>query len=169
MFNTEDSKRTLALVITHYAYRNTVLENYHAENTKMDMEFYKKIYKVVYTNLKKVALYNKYTYKLPDGQHATKAQLDEILKEVPQKHLFKFLNYFRTIINTIDYKFGSAWDKAQELPCDLNGKSPARYVLEGHFLECCQAGAFLDDQTMCYINKDVHNRIYTLLVNGVFD
>lgn len=40
MFNSEQGKRKMALVISHYAYRNTALEDYHSKSIMMDMLFY---------------------------------------------------------------------------------------------------------------------------------
>ena len=60
MFNSEKKKKKMALVISHYAYRNTPLEDYHSKSIMMDMLFYKKIYKIVHTKLKKVEILHKY-------------------------------------------------------------------------------------------------------------
>ena len=47
MFNTDDELRKVALSLTHYVYRNTKLEDYHADCVTMDGIFYKKIYAIV--------------------------------------------------------------------------------------------------------------------------
>lgn len=88
---------------------------------------------------------------------------------MPEELRFKFMRYFSNIITIIHYNFGSDWDSAELLDYNLNNKRATNFVLSGRFLECCQKRAILDDKTMCYINKDIHNRIYTLLVNEYFN
>lgn len=78
------------------------------------------------------------------------------------------MRYFSEVAELLREYFESNWNPAQILDCNLDGSSLANYVLSGHFIECCKNGSILDDRIMCYINKDIHNRIYTLLVNGYF-
>lgn len=54
MYNDEKGRRTMALSITHYVYRNTRLEDFHAECVQMDRNFYRIIYNTVRTKLKNV-------------------------------------------------------------------------------------------------------------------
>lgn len=54
MFEDNQEMRKMALAITHYAYRNTSLEDYHSECIKMGKPFYTKVYNIVYKKLKKV-------------------------------------------------------------------------------------------------------------------
>lgn len=53
MFNGEQGKREMAYIITRYAYRDTALEDYHSKSIVMDMLFYKRIYNIVFSKLKK--------------------------------------------------------------------------------------------------------------------
>lgn len=50
-----------------------------------------------------------------------------------------------------------------ELPneCTLNA-----YILEGEFLNACVNNVRFNDAAMKRINKDIVNRVYTLLING---
>lgn len=168
MFNSKQDERKMALAITHYAYRNTALEDYHADDVKMDKAFYKKIYKIVYGKLKNAKEFNKYIKNYHDEINS-KEEFEKLLNTVPEELQLRFLRYFQNIVATIEFRYGSQWEQATVVDCDLNGKGMASYVLSGHFAECCEKGVHLDDVIMCYINKDVHNRIYTLLVNGYFD
>lgn len=166
MFDNEQGKRKMALGISHYAYRNTVLEDYHSECIKMDMSFYKKIYRIVYTKLKNAKLLHKYIENYSEEKLESKEDLDRLLNNVPEDLRFKFMRYLSEVL--FGSMCGVEWDLAETLECNLNGKSLANYVLAGNFLECCKNGAILNDKTMRYINKDIHNRIYTLLINGYF-
>lgn len=168
MLNTNQEERKLALAITHYAYRNTVLEDYHSDSITMDKSFYKKIYKTVYCKLKNVEKFHKYI-KIFHSDTNFKEELEKLLNTVPEENHFKFLRYFNDIMLEVQLNCGVAWDPAEVVDCNINGKSLAHYVLSGCFVECCEKGAILDNATMCYINKDIHNRIYTLLVKGYFD
>lgn len=168
MYNSKQDETKMALAITHYAYRNTVLEDYHSVCVKMDKALYKRIYNTVYNKLKNVKTFHKYIIKFSDGI-SSKAEFDEQLNAVPEELQLRFIRYLRDIVATIEFHFGSAWEPAKALDGGVVDKSLASYVLSGCFAECCEKGAVLDDKTMCYINKDVHNRIYTLLINGCFD
>ncbi len=168
MFNDDQGMRKMALAITHYAYRNTALEEYHSKSTKMNMSFYKKIYNLVYKKLRTVKLLHKYINEYPFDIIQSKEECEELLQSVPEAYQFKFITYTQTIFELITFKFGSHWEPAQEIDCNLDGKSLANYVLSGRFLENCKSNAILDDATMYIINKDIHNRVYTLLINGYF-
>lgn len=63
-------------------------------------------------------------------------------------------------------KFGSNWDEAVEIepPAEQN---IVEYILPGKFLECCKSGTVMDDIAMREINRDIHNRVYTLMVTGM--
>ena len=63
MFNDNQGIKRMALAITHYAYRNTALEDYHSKNVEMGMSFYKKMYNIVYKKLRTVKLLHKYIDK----------------------------------------------------------------------------------------------------------
>ena len=169
MFSKEDEKRIMARSITHYVYRNTVLEDYHSKCVKMDMKFYKKIYKVVYTKLEEVKKYHPYIYnspqKFPDLKDMRNCLI--VFNNVSQEMKLETIKYCEAIWWNMFY--GTNWEVAKKIDINSNMKCEAAYILEGHFIQCCRNGEILDDKTMCYINKDIHNRVYTLLVNGFFD
>lgn len=169
MFNDDKGMREMALAITHYVYRNTAIEDHHTNNVRMDMQFYKKIYNLVYKKLNTVKALHKYIADYPSAAIKRKEDYQGLLKSVPEEYQFKFIIYVQDIFELIINKFGLAWQPAQEIACDLKDKSLANYVLSGCFLESCKNKAILDDPTMCYINKDINNRIYTLLINGYFN
>jgi len=149
MIRDEEFFRKLALSITHFVYRNTELEDYHSECVTMDMDFYKLMYNIVNEKMSIVARYNKYLMN--------KIPLDESERE----GLFPY-------VDDLDFNciFGTSWDKAKEIDIDSCPANITEYILSGEFLKSCQNGIELDDDAMCNINKDVHNRIYSLLING---
>lgn len=65
MYGTDEELRKVARSVTHYAYRNTKLEDYHSDGVKMDGAFYKKIYAIVYKKLENVRLLHKYVARFP--------------------------------------------------------------------------------------------------------
>ncbi len=68
-----------------------------------------------------------------------------------------------TMISYLMFPYGHNWDEPKVLDEDVP-KDLASYVLGGAFLECCNQHKVLNDETMCYINKDVYNRFYTLVI-----
>lgn len=169
MFNKEDEKRIMARSITHYVYRNTVLEDYHSKCVKMNMKFYKKMYKVIYTKLEQVKKFYSYIYNSPQKFPDIKDMRNclAIIDNVPERNKLEAIEYCEAIWWNMYY--GSNWEVAERLDINSNMECEAAYILEGHFIECCKKGEYLNDKIMCYINKDIHNRVYTLLLGGFFD
>jgi len=166
MFNTDDELRKVALSLTHYVYRNTKLEDYHADCVTMDGIFYKKIYAIVYKKLANARQLHKYVANYPE-RIESKEDFESLLKTVPKDLHLKFISYLQELLWGLT--FGTQWDAATVCAPIESSQSGATYILGGRFKECCALGCRLDDKTMCYINKDIHNRVYSLLVNGYFD
>lgn len=167
MYNDEKGRRIMALSITHYVYRNTRLEDFHAECVQMDRNFYRIIYNTVRTKLKNVRELQRYIDSFPDADLTNKATLDKLINSVPKELQLKFIRYLQDIM--FGLFFGTNWDTAVQAEKIRANQSYANYVLAGKFNECCQNGCVLNDATMRIINKDVHNRIYTLLTGGYFN
>lgn len=167
MFNDDKGRRDIALSITLYAYRNTKLEGYHVEKAVMDKEFYRAIYNVVRDKLNNVKLLQRYLDAFPDCDLNDKQNFDRLMESVPEQLHFKFLIYSKNIVGA--WILASHWDDAVRAEPIRAGQSCANYVLAGKFSECCKSGCKLTDAVMCEINKDVHNRIYTLLTDGYFN
>lgn len=149
--------REKALIYTHIIYRDTDLEDYHAKSKRMDTDFYDVIYKVVSKNVRKI--------KRNQNTLAKIANLEEFQKVVETMYAARSVELTHFAMEIYEYSValpGVGWDDAVLFESDKqNGIS--EYILAGHFMECCQNNAVLDDKTMKYINKDVHNRIYTLI------
>ena len=90
-------------------------------------------------------------------------------KKIPpsEEELDNMMQYAKEL--DFNWLFGTSWDKAKEVDVSLQNSDYAQYVLSGEFLKSCQNNVELDDEVMCNINKDIHNRIYSLLINGYFD
>jgi len=97
----------------------------------------------------------------------SKEDFESLLKTVTKDLHLKFISYLQELIWGLT--FGTQWDAATVCAPIESSQSGATYILGGRFKECCALGCRLDDKTMCYINKDIHNRVYSLLVNGYFD
>ena len=167
MFNSEDGKRKMALAITHYVYRDTALENYHSKDIVMDMAFYQKIYRIVYAKLKNVKRFHPFIDEFKEIKN--KDDHDALMQSVPEELRFKLIVYTNDIFYEITERCDVNWDKAELIDVQIRGNGLATFVLSGKFKECCEKNCVLVDRTMCYINKDIHNRIYSLLVNGYFN
>lgn len=167
MYNDDIGRRKVAISITHYAYRNTKLEDYHSDGVKMDKNFYRTIYNVVSSKLKNVRLLQRYLDDFPNENISDKQVLDKLIGSVPDNLQLKFIKYIQEII--FGQLYGTQWEPAKLVPEIAEGQSYANFVLAGKFSECCKNGCILDDAAMCLINKDVHNRIYTLLIGGYFN
>ena len=61
---------------------------------------------------------------------------------------------------------GTQWDKPVFLDAAIN-EDYTGFILEGNFKECCDKHRKLNDETMRYVNKDVCNRIFTLLCRNL--
>lgn len=88
----------MALSITHYVYRNTRLEDFHAECVQMDRNFYRIIYNTVRTKLKNVRELQRYIDSFPDADLTNKATLDKLINSVPKELQLKFIRYLQDIM-----------------------------------------------------------------------
>lgn len=167
MFNDENGRQAVARSIAHYAYRNTKLEDYHAQCVIINKDFHTKIHAIVNAKLKNVKLMQRYLDDFRHDNIADRTVLDESLQTVPDNLHLRFLRYSQEIVFGI-YNWGINWEKAQYIGGASIGQNLATYVLGGEFVFNCNNGSTLDDSTMCKINKDVYNRIYTLLLDGRF-
>ncbi|MDE7406044.1 MAG: hypothetical protein K2M89_04155 [Clostridiales bacterium] len=167
MYNSDNGRRSIAKSIAHYAYRNTKLEDYHAACVRMDKNFYRVMCGIVSKKLNIVRIFQRYLDEFPKDFISEKTAFDELIKTVPEDLQLRFIRYCQNIV--YGFAFGSNWDTAQRIDGIKEKQSYANYVLGGKFLEYCNAGYVLDDKAMCIINKDVYNRIYTLLVDETFN
>lgn len=58
------------------------------------------------------------------------------------------------------------WDAPIQLE-NVNKNNLADFLLEGKFKEHCHKNSQLNDSIMKQLNKDIYNRVYTLLINNI--
>lgn len=162
MFNTDAEKRSLAKAIVHYVYRNTpAVEDSHSDGIVMDDAFYRKIYKSVYNKMFLVQKYNGFYCQIENSN-----QLKNFLSSQKLDKPLEFLSYGQNISHNFIY--GKLWDKA-ELIEELPKTNLTSYILSGKFKQYCKEKREFDDNAMRDINKDIYNRIYTLLLEGYLE
>ena len=159
MFNSKQQLKSLSRAIAHLVYRNTEVEDYHSESVVMDDAFYQTVTTIVSDKLKSVTRYYNQlmSTSIDDVQRTLQGESTGIDTE-----FFDFVNEL-----AFNWACGLEWDSPVELS-ELPQGDLAGYILNGHFKQCCAEHRELDDETMCFINKDINNRIYTLLLNGYF-
>ena len=160
MFNNKEELKVLSRAITHLVYRNTEVEDFHSESVIMDEKFYYTVIKIVVNKLKLVTkFYNQLMSVSEDDITRTISGQQSDLDN-------SFLRFLGELF--FNCQFGTHWDDPVQLEQMPQGEL-SKYILDGHFRQCCLEHRELDDDTMCFINKDINNRIYTLLVKGYFN
>lgn len=152
----------IALIFAHYAYRNTEVEDLHAgDSVIMDDDVYSKVYNIVSAKIRSIKRNNKVILEIKDEN-----DLISKLNSMGGPRPIEILGYLKEMLFYVMYPFGLDWD-APVLLEDEIPRDHAAYILRGAFSECCNQHRRLDDDAMCYINKDVYNRFYTLVVKGI--
>lgn len=153
----------LAIALSHYIFRNTEIEDFHSHSKKMNFEFY--VETIAYCgqfvnhivrNKKLISLFLKENWANSLLQIIEK---DKKLTNI-QKKLCLDLHYYLSVV--------PCWDKPVILP-EKPGREITRFIFKGKYAEHCAKESILDDKTMCDINHDICNRIYTLIENGWLD
>ena len=150
----------LAIGLTHEIYRNTEIEDHHALGEVMDTKLF--LWALDYFKEKfKFAMRRKVAIKA--------------YKDDKYKKLFKYLcEYgdnpytFNFIAGIYLFSINSDWDEPVEVEKKDPHETAYRYILSGRFFYHCNNHSKMTDEVMCDINKDVCNRIYTLLLSGYF-
>lgn len=159
MFNSvsiEDQSFYLSRMI----YRDTKIEDYHSDRVILGMDIYNDMVKVVDKNVKKV---QRYHHKMINIQTERDADAQLCLMSSSER------NEFRQYVSAFNFlsKCICNWDPPEKLKLLSSPKDLSRFILNGHFIECCQKHHVLSDPIMCYINKDIYNRIYTLMCKNI--
>lgn len=151
--------REKALCLAQYLYRNTMIEVYHSSGCRMDQHLYTTMCRVIDSRLKKLSGKNEIVDKILRNDPSV---IDDIIR-TPKNGVLKTITLCQDI--TSDMKSGKDWDDAELVPFNANMKLP-QYILDGKFKEYCEESKPLSDENMKILNKDIHNRIYTALING---
>lgn len=151
----------LAIGLTHVIYRNTAIEDMHSAGAQMDKEFYDDGY-FYFKQMMDIADKHKDIYKL------FLVEEDEKLLSEKWKNPKTTAEEKEIIAGIYFYSLNSEWD-IPTLCSDEQIDDKTDYMLRGKFKEHCDKCSKLNDKVMCEINKDICNRIYTLLYKGYFD
>ena len=159
MFNSV-SMEAQAFYLSRMIYRDTKIEDYHMDGVALGMEVYDDMVEVVAQNVKKVQQYHR---KMINIQ--TERDADAQLRSMSSSERNEFMEYISSF-NFLS-KCSCNWDPPQMIELLLLPEDLSKFILNGHFLECCQKHFILTDPTMCYINKDIYNRVYTLMCKNI--
>ncbi len=150
----------LAKIFTHMVYRDTAVEDYHSKTVRMGEALYAAVLRIVSSNLRKIVRNHRLLVSMK--QEELGAGLDAMY---PTRAM-EFLKYAQTLSYYCSFKAGSHWDAPVFLQIEPL-KDWAAFLLDGAFREGCAEHWLFDDKAMCRINKDVCNRIYTLIRLGL--
>jgi hypothetical protein len=146
----------LSIAIVWYIFKCPEITSYCNKGFCLNEIFYEETYYIVHKRLKEIDDMLPEFYKRLDVMDG----YINILSELSAKNLSK-LNKF-----IISYAYCrhliSIWGKPRKLNFSINDDR-AEYLLDGLFKIFCHANTVYNDDTMIYINKDIYDRVYTLL------
>lgn len=155
----EISTQNLSVAIAHYVYRNTKIEDFHSEDAALNGNLYALMHDIVE---RKIACVRRFlpllrSVETPEAWNEAAAQL----------HSAQAAKEFAAFSAEVLFKMNSnaGWDAAKEVTQPKDG-ALADFVLGGVFVQGCREGWHLSDDVMCRINRDINDRIYTLLIYG---
>lgn len=149
-----------AFWLSRMIYRDTVIEDYHSNEVALDIEIYHVILKTVAENVEKVLSYHHIVLNIRQQQ-----DVDKELRRMSLPAREEFIRYVMSIHYLSMCKCN--WEPPEKIELLARPKDLAEFILDGHFIECCKNHCILSDSVMYYINKDIYNRIYTLLCENL--
>ena len=155
MFNSV-SLENQAFYLSRIIYRDTVIEDYHHDGAVLGAGIYNAMVEVVDGNVKKVRRCHR---RMLDIQ--SEGDADSLLRRMSAAERDEFANYC-FVFNFLS-KCRCNWDPPEKLEISSTPKNLSVFILDGHFSECCKKHSVLTDPVMRYINKDIYNRVYTLM------
>lgn len=165
------SKENMARSIVHELYRNTsFIEELYDSQQKMDMNMFKPIKHTIQNGLKR----HMTIYPMISPDVATTN--NNVVEAYGLKGMHIISRYILLLLsNTM---FGQDWDEPTLVSDDdqsvlarnLINANPTEYaelfaifLLSGKFRDHCMNGSIPTDEVMNEINKDIYNRMYTIL------
>lgn len=153
-------KEDLSIALSHYVFRNTEIEDFHSQSKKMDFEFY----------LETIAYCGQFVNRI----NRNKKLISIFLEENWEKRLLQIVKENKKLTNVQRNLCLNLWWYLTALPCwdkpEIISEKPSRgitkYIFNGKYFEHCANESILDDKTMCDVNHDICNRIYTLIESG---
>lgn len=155
----EISTQNLSVAIAHYVYRNTRIEDFHSEDAIMNASLYALMHDIVES---KIACVRRFlpllrSIETPEAWNEAAAKL----------HSAEAAKEFACFSAEVLFKMNSnaGWDAAKETE-QPKDEALADYILGGAFVQGCREGWHLTDDVMRRINRDINDRVYTLLIYG---
>ena len=145
MFNSV-SLENQAFYLSRIIYRDTVIEDYHHDGAVLGAD----------GNVKKVRRCHR---RMLDIQ--SEGDADSLLRRMSAAERDEFVSYC-SCFNFLS-KCRCNWDPPEKLEISSIPNNLSVFILDGHFSECCKKHSVLTDPVMRYINKDIYNRVYTLM------
>lgn len=155
----EINTQNLSVAIAHYVYRNTRIEDFHSEDAVMNASLYALMHDIVE---RKIACARRFLPLLRS------IETPEAWNEAADKlHSAERAKEFACFSAEVLFRMNSnaGWDAAKETE-QPKDEALADYILGGAFTRGCREGWHLTDDVMCRINRDINDRIYTLLIYG---
>lgn len=150
--------KSLAKGLSHMIYSDTdFIENSYANDALMDDRFYDDAYEIVATGIEDM---KRYWRGLENLCNFSISEITKTMVATPIG-MHKNAEYISAVIFGI--LCASQWDNPIELEEKIT-KNWAEYVLSGEFKKHCDGKTrFGNDSLTAEINKDICNRIYTIL------
>lgn len=151
------SAEKLSYYLTRMVYRDTALiEDAHAQRSRMDAALYQQAYQ---TLTEKLAWVER-NQQLLAGLH-TEADFLKLRRQKTAQQMAELRGYVSAWhLYTLSR---SEWDPPERQPLTDRPDDAAAYLLEGRFRQGCEQGDVLSDAVMYALNKDIYNRMYTLV------
>lgn len=155
MIKSEEYVKKVSIGLTHYLYRNTELEELHSKGVIMNQDIYLRVYDILTERISKVDTYFPKIYGREIHIDPNTPFAD--LQKEPDKLFACELDFC--------IKWGIMWDEPTIIPFPPFSmlEDRASYLLDGLFKIFCESNQVLDDVAMYYLNKDVCNRVFTLV------
>lgn len=144
-----------AYCLARMVYRDTEIEDYHHAGAALGPEIYGEMLRTVRQNLGKVRRHHRRMLSIQ-----TAAEAEALLRRMQPSERQSFIAYVRHF--EFLARFHCDWDPPRQLELPAPPADLAGFILGGHFLAGCESRRVLTDPVMCWINKDIYNRIYTL-------
>jgi len=146
--------RLTAYIIGMECFDNTDLIKERCKaGTPLDMDFYQEVLQHLRQSL------SSHVTDIIDIQ--ARGGIWGVLAKSPslQNHFYQsYLRFYKECLK------GERWDSPENLN-ERTDLSPAEYILDGEFRKACEKHQSLTQMRTGIINRDIHNRIYTLLGN----
>lgn len=164
MFNTEDEKQKLAHYLVYYVFRSqdSVIE-LHGKEVSLNLKIYKRIYDSVRARMKRVLEFH-WALESLKGDTLGELNIEQLANEFSTRRRHQFVTYVQTIIFNSYKKLN--WDTPEAIKPPRAGKVLVGFLLAGEFKDSCIRGEKFDNEAMKRINKDICNRMYTLILSS---